>query len=233
MVARSVDNPRTVTERITSASQRIDEAVRAQGRGAPALRDSAGNVLLMNPAAPYPLLGPQGTDAAVAFTNDGTIKITSADTTEDRDMTVRDIASSGNVQANNLHADGTVTAVGDMTAVNFHATGQTTCNNLGANSANIGPLTAGDTSVGVLWSNVIHASGDMRDSRKRSLRSTRPTSMAYSRRPSRNGITPRRLTPSMRACATSARSHRTCPQSRSPRTRAGWASTRSPTAGCC
>jgi hypothetical protein len=161
MVARSVDNPRTVTERITSASQRIDEAVRAQGRGAPALRDSAGNVLLMNPAAPYPLLGPQGTDAAVAFTNDGTIKITSADTTEDRDMTVRDIASSGNVQANNLHADGTVTAVGDMTAVNFHATGQTTCNNLGANSANIGPLTAGDTSVGVLWSNVIHASGDI------------------------------------------------------------------------
>lgn len=71
---------------------------RAQGRGSTALRDAAGNVLQMNAAAPYPLLRPQGVDGSVAFAYDGTVKIVSPDTQEDRDMTVRDVQSSGRVE---------------------------------------------------------------------------------------------------------------------------------------
>lgn len=105
MVARSEDKARTVTDRISDASRRLDEAVRAQGRGAPALRDSSGNVLQMNADAPYPLLTPLGIDAAVAFTSDGTVKITSPDVAEDRDLTVRTIVASGGV-----HTDGEIRA---------------------------------------------------------------------------------------------------------------------------
>ena len=99
MVARSEDKPRTMTDRVADASARLDEVNRALGRGAPALRDSAGNVLEMNADAPYPLLTPQGIDAAVAFTSDGTVKITSPDTTQDRDLTARSVTASATVTA--------------------------------------------------------------------------------------------------------------------------------------
>lgn len=135
MVARSEDKARTVTDRINSTSTRLDEVVRAQGRGAPAIRDSAGNVLEMNPDAPYPLLTPQNIDAAVAFTPDGTVKITSADTSEDRDMTVATIHASNSIgTSGNFVAQGDVNVVGhsyssgltvfgDAVANWFHSTG--------------------------------------------------------------------------------------------------------------
>lgn len=139
MVARSEDKPRTVTDRLADTSRRVDEAVRAQGRGAPALRDASGNVLLMNPDAPHPLLTPAGIDAAVAFTDDGTVKITSASTAEDRDMTVRDIVSSGEVHANRL------TATGQVQADNVG------CNVLGVGTVNASAVTSGTvTSTGQL-----------------------------------------------------------------------------------
>lgn len=99
MVRRSSDAPRTVPDTISAQAARLDEAARAQGRGSTALRDASGNVLQMNGDAPYPLLRPLGVDASVAFSQDGTVKIVSPDTQQDRDMTVRDIGSSGTVDA--------------------------------------------------------------------------------------------------------------------------------------
>lgn len=99
MVRRSSDEPRTVPDTLAAQSARLDEAARAQGRGSTALRDASGNVLQMNGDAPYPLLRPLGVDGSMAFAPDGTVKIISPDTLQDRNMTVRDVASSGRVDA--------------------------------------------------------------------------------------------------------------------------------------
>jgi hypothetical protein len=116
VVHRNTDSARDVLSRTKDTSTRVDDLVRATGRGVTAIRDSAGNALVMNGAAPYPLLTPVGSDAAVAFTPGGTVKITDDTTTQDRDMTVRDIASSGNVNANHFSATGDVTANGSFIA---------------------------------------------------------------------------------------------------------------------
>lgn len=175
MVARSEDRPRTTVGRQTHTERRIDELARTVGRGAPALRDSSGNVLEMNPNAPYPLLGPQGTDAAVAFTPDGTIKITSADTTEDRDMTVRLIHASDSVgTSGNLIAQGDVNVVGTVIGSWVHSTGNINADvsigaglniiaggNVSGASANFGPLTSGQTQTGNLVCGQVNTSGDI------------------------------------------------------------------------
>lgn len=106
MVLRSSDRPTGAVDTIADHAKQIAALRRQVGRGVSALRDSSGNVLLMNPDSRYPLLTAEAADSAVAFTADGVVKIMSPDTAEDRDMTVRDISSSGNVQANNFHATG-------------------------------------------------------------------------------------------------------------------------------
>lgn len=106
MVRRSTDAPRGVVDTINAQRANLAELTRAQGRGTTALRDASGNVLQMNPDARYPLLTAATSDSSVAFTPEGVVKIMSPDTEQDRDMTVRDIASSGNVQANGFHATG-------------------------------------------------------------------------------------------------------------------------------
>jgi hypothetical protein len=104
---------------LSAAKQRDVDLAQAAGKGTTALRDASGNVLQMNADAPYPLLRPMGVDASVAFTQGGVVKMISPDTLQDRDLTARDIASSGRVDgefvgANNMGAN--VLGVGDVRA---------------------------------------------------------------------------------------------------------------------
>lgn len=59
-------------------SATTDELARALGRGQPALRDSAGNILALDPASSTPLLAAQGHDVAVNM-RDSTLHVTSED----------------------------------------------------------------------------------------------------------------------------------------------------------
>lgn len=97
MVRRASDESRSLPAALADTRVRDDELARAAGKGSTALRDSSGNVLQMDANAPYPLLRPMGVDGSMAFAPDGTVKIISPDTLEDRNMTARDVLSSGRV----------------------------------------------------------------------------------------------------------------------------------------
>lgn len=110
----SAHQARTVVERTEDATRRLEQQRVAQERGAQAVRNRSGAVLLLDPASPTPLLQAQvdantvAPDAALRFGN-SSLEVRDPTDSGYRDLGVRGIDARGTV-----HSTGAVTAVGGV-----------------------------------------------------------------------------------------------------------------------
>lgn len=111
MVLRSSDQPTTVPDSVAANRAAVEELARRQGRGAAALRNSAGHVIDLDTGSQVPMLAPKVTNpdgsdrpmTGMSFTDTGIQVVTAA-------------GGSGSVTAGAVSANGSVTANGDVSA---------------------------------------------------------------------------------------------------------------------